>query len=454
MFTKGQLSKLLFPLLGEQALTILVGIVASVMVAKAGESAVSAVSLVNSINTLLISFFAAMATGGAVICSNSIGSDDKKMACETANQLVLIMTVVSAIFTVFSVLFNNQILALMFGGVEPEIMSDARIYFYFTALSFPALGLFNACSAIYRAMGNSKVSLIVAVVMNGINIVGNFICIYCLNMGVEGVAFSVLFARIVAAVIMLYIIKKPDKYIYIKSYLQIRWNTSIISNILRIAVPNGFESSMFHFAKLILQSLVTTLGTVSIVANAVAWDVCTLAAIPTNALMLGVVTVVGRCAGAGKYNEIKKYTWSFIIMNVISLVVFGLAAVIFIEPILRVYNISPESSELAKTLIIMYSCIAILIWPLSAVMPCALRAVFDVKYTMVTGIASAFIFRVGLAYILVLVFKLGLIGEWIAMFTDWGVRALFFTWRFVRMKWISKLEHFQCKQSSVPKLNC
>ena len=159
MFSKKQLQKLIFPLIVEQVLAITVGMVDTMMISYAGESAISGVSLVDMINVLLINIFAAVATGGAVVVSQYLGHGNRKNACRAAEQLITVSVVISTGLMLVSLLFRGQILRLLFGAVEADVMENAMIYFLISAFSFPFLGVFNAGAATYRSMGNSRIYL-------------------------------------------------------------------------------------------------------------------------------------------------------------------------------------------------------------------------------------------------------------------------------------------------------
>lgn len=282
LFTRDKLQKLILPLVVEQLLAVTVGMADMIMVSGAGEAAVSGISLVNTICNLLIMMFSALASGGAVIAAQYLGSKDKKSACESANQLILLCFVVSMVIIIFSLFANKWFLNLVYGNVEKAVMDSAVTYFYITAVSFPFLALYNACAGLFRSMNNSKISMVVSVIMNTINIGGNAVFIFCFHMDVAGVAYSTLLSRAVACIVMLILIRKSTYDIHITSYLKLRCVPDILKKILHIGVPNALENSMFHIGKILTQSLISSFGTASIAANACASTVETLADIPAQ----------------------------------------------------------------------------------------------------------------------------------------------------------------------------
>lgn len=437
MYTKKDLFKLIVPLIVEQILSVLVGMADVIMVAAIGEAAVSGVSLVDSINILLIQLLAALATGGAVIASQYLGKKDQDKACQSANQLLLVTLLISLGLMIISLTGNSWILSTAFGKVDKLVMYNARIYFYITAISYPFLAIYNSCAALTRSMGNSAISMKAAIIMNIINVLGNAICVYGLRMGVEGVAIPTLISRVVAAVIMIFVIRNPKHVIHIDPKFKLGYHPAMIKRILHIGIPNGLENSMFQFGKIVIQSLVSSLGTVAIAGFAVSHNIVMLEYLPGNALGLALITIVGQCVGAGEYDQAAKYTKKIIAINYGLLAVICTTLIVVAKPLASIYNLSSEATSITVTMVVFHS-ICMLIWPPSFTLPNALRAASDVKYTMIISIVSMWAFRIILSYILVKVFDMGVIAVWIAMMVDWFVRAIFFSGRFIRGKWKTK----------------
>ncbi len=429
MFTRKDLVRLLIPLIVEQILAVLVGMVDVVMVAAVGEAAVSGVSLVDSISILIIQLLAALATGGSVVCAQYIGKKSVEQASRAAGQLFLVTVMVSAVVAVAALVGNQPLLRLIFGQVEEDVMRNAMIYFWISAFSYPFLAVYNSCAALFRAMGNSRISMNASLAMNGINIAGNAICIFGLHMGVEGVAIPTLISRIFAAVLMMYLIQRPGNAVRINSIRELKLDGGMIRNILRVGVPNGMENVIFQFGKLMLQSLVSSLGTAAIAGYAVACNLVTFEYLPGNALGLGMITIVGQCVGAEEWEQAKSYTRKLILLNYGMLAVICTAMVVGRSFWVGIYQISPEASASAQEMVVAHS-LAMIIWPLGFALPHALRASFDASFTMIVSVACMWIFRIGFAYLFVVVWKVGILGIWYGMFIDWVFRAAIFVWRF------------------------
>ena len=172
LFTNHELLTLLWPLIIEQTLSVLVGMADTVMVSSVGEAAISGVSLVDMINQLIITVFAALATGGAVVTSQYLGAKKPEQAARSAGQLVGLSALLGLAVAAFCLLTRRPMLRLLFGSITDDVMDAAVIYFTITALSFPFLALYNAGAAIFRSTSNSAVSMKVSVIVNAINFGG------------------------------------------------------------------------------------------------------------------------------------------------------------------------------------------------------------------------------------------------------------------------------------------
>lgn len=435
MFTRKDLMKLIIPLIIEQILAVTVGMADGMMVARVGEAAVSGVSLVDSFNILLIGLFAALATGGAVITSQYLGRKDEKNACTSAEQLIASTLVLSLIVMAIALPFRRIILSLLFGHVEQEVMVNSITYMFWTSLSFPFLAIYNACAALFRSMGNSKVSMRISFIMNLINVVGNVILIFGFQMGVAGAAIATLASRVFAAVTLYILLRNKNSTIHIDTLRSFRINMPMIKRILHIGIPNGMENSVFQVGKILVQGIIAGLGTSSITANAIAGNIGGLGVLPGSAMGLALITVIGQCVGAGDFDGVKYYTRKLLKVTYGIMIVLNIALIFMIPLIVRLYNLTDHTAEIAQQLMTYHAFLAMIIWPTSFSLPNVLRAANDVRFTMWVSMISMWVWRIGFSVIMVHVFHLGVLGVWIAMTIDWLFRSICFVIRFKQEKY-------------------
>ena len=270
LFTTGALFALIWPMLMEQFLSITMGMADTFMVSGVGEAAVSSVSLVDSINVLVTQLFAALTGGGAIITSQYLGRRDRESAVRSAAQLYTVSMTATLTLMVVVLVLHRPILRLVFGAIDADVMRMCETYFIITAVSYPFIGLYNAGTALFRVQGNSRISMFASLVMNAINIAGNAVLIYGLKIGVLGAATATLTGRVFAAVWVYTRQQHSDNPLRITEFALLRPQKNLICRILGLGVPSGLENSMFQIGKLCVSSLVSTLGTAAIAANAVA----------------------------------------------------------------------------------------------------------------------------------------------------------------------------------------
>ena len=438
LFSNQALSRLIIPLLVEQFLAMAVGMVDTFMVSSVGESAVSAVSLVDTIMLLIIAIFAALATGGAVVAGQYIGKKREEMSCKAGEQLVLSVFSISICIMGLIYAFKYGILHGLFGNIDKEVMKDAKEYLMVVGASIPFIAVYNSGAALFRAMGNSKISMKVSLLMNGINVGGNAILIYGFGMGVTGVAWPTLISRMVAAVVIIWLLQKQSLTIHMskdfwKGFLHpvkqklFQWH--LIQKICQVGIPNGVENGMFQMGKLILLSLISSFGTSSITANAVSNTIAGIAILPGQTLGLAMITVVSQCVGAGDKEQTRYYVKKLMKIAVAGMIVVNVSMIFARGGIIDLYHLSNQTAELTSTILLMHSVLATVIWPFSFTLPNALRAANDATFTMIVGCISMWVFRLGSAYLIGGYFKMGVIGVWIAMFIDWTVRSILFILR-------------------------
>lgn len=435
LFDNRALVTLIIPLIIEQLLAVLVGLADGIMIAQVGEAAVSGVSLVDQVMTLLINLFAALATGGAVVAGQYLGMRREEEASKSATQLVWFVTICAIIITAIVYLGRNFILDTVFGEITPEVRDHANIYLLIVTASIPFIALYNGGAAIFRAMGNSKVSMKVSVVMNVINVVGNAVLVLGLHWGTEGVAIPTLISRMVAAIIILILLFNEELTLHVEKTMKYRPNFMQIKKILKVGIPNSVENSMFQLGRLMVFSLVSTFGTNAIAANAVSQTLAMVQILPGMAIGLAVTTVISRCVGAGDYEQVKYYNKKMLVIVYASMAATIAVMYLALPWVLKLYNLSDITAQMTTDIMLFHSIGAVIFWPVSFTLPSTFRACGDARSCMIISILSMWIFRIGFSYVLGKFMGMGVFGIWVAMVIDWVFRSICFIIRYFRGTW-------------------
>ena len=435
MFSNKDLRNLIIPLFIEQFLLMFVGIADTFAVSFSGDADVSGVSLVTSFNTVLIFLFTALSSGGAVIISQYIGGKNKKAASRSAGQLLTISTVISMIMAALILVFRTQLLRLLFGKIEADVMAACESYLWITTLSLPFLAIYDAGAALCRSIGKTNVTMNVSVIANVINVIGNCIGVFVLKTGAAGVAWPSLISRVFsAAVITFFCFRKKNSVRY-----QMRdvfaWDGSLLRKVMGIALPNGVENGVHQLVKVALSSMVALFGTYQIVANGLAQSIWSLASVMGLAMAPVYTTVIGQCMGAADIDAANFY---FKKLNKITLLLSVLwnALVFAVTPlIVRCSAISPEAKELVIWLVLINNIFNGLAYPFAGSLGNGLRAAGDVKFTMIVSITLTIAARLFFSTLFGLWFGWGVIGVAVGMSLDLVLRGAIFIRRLKSQKW-------------------
>ena len=436
MFTNKQLKNLILPLIMEQALSVFVGAMDVMMVSQVGEYATSGVSLVDSITILLVQAFSAMATGGSVLAANYIGKRKPEQASEAAGQLLVANTGIGILLMILCVFGRGMILDVIYGSIDADVKESAMVYFLITSISYPFFALYAGGAALCRAEGNSKITMKVSIITNIINVCGNALLVMVFHMGTAGVAFPTLACRIFGAFAMIRVLAKEDHPIHFRFTKAFRFNFPMIRKILKIGIPTGIDGSVFQIGKVLVASLISTLGTAAIAANAVTNTLSSIVIIPGAAMGMAMVPVVGQCIGAGEISQAKNYTKKIMLWIHLSLALMSCIMGFGCPWILKLFNLSDEAYIMTKNLVRTYAVLSAVYWPESFSLPNALRSGGDATFIMVVSVVSMMVFRIASSYLFVYVFGFGLYGVWGAMYIDWIGRSIPFITRFFRGKWV------------------
>ena len=411
LFTNKMLRVLLVPIIMEQLLNALMGTVDTMMVSNVGSAAISAVSLVDSINVLIIQAFSALAAGGTI-------------------------TAISVFIVVLGFAFRAPLLSFIFGKVDADVMENSMVYFFYTVLSYPFIALYDAGASIFRAQENTRGPMVISIISNVMNIVGNGILIWVFHMGVAGAAISTLVSRIFCAVVVLYQLRKDRQPIVVRDYLKIRPDGKMIGRILALGIPSGIENSMFQLGKLAIQSTVSTLGTTAIAAQAMTNMLEMLNGTAVIGVGIGLMTVVGQSLGAGRKDEAVYYMKKLMIFSEVFLIACCAVVYVLARPITMIGGMEAKSAEMCLDMMFWITIVKPIVWMFAFIPAYGMRAAGDVKFSMITSCITMWTFRFCLCVYLIRVCGMGPMAVWIGMFTDWTVRAIVFGLRFKSGKWM------------------
>ena len=435
LFSNRDLKALIIPLVIEQVLAMTVGMADTVMVSHAGEAAISGVSLVDMVNGVFLYVFNALGAGGAIIVSQYIGSRDLDQGRKSAGQLMMISVLLSSLFLAAVAFGNRGLLNLLFGQVSPQVMDAALTYLIITAFSYPFMAAYSACTALFRAMGLSSVTMKISLAMNILNVAGNAIGVFVLRAGVVGVAVASLVSRAAAALLMFLLLLDKKRPIFLRIQDMLRWNGRLLRRILGVAIPGGIESGLFQVCRVAMTSIIATFGAAQIAANGVALSIDNVNTIVNSAMGLALTTVIGQCVGAADYDQASYYIKKMLLMAQLGSMVVNFTVLISLPFALNLYALSPEARHYVTVLVTIHTIWTILLGTTSGPLPSAIRAAGDIRFTLLMSVCSLLIGRLFFSFVFALWLDFGIVGMWLAMGTHWSMNSFPALWRFRSGKW-------------------
>jgi putative efflux protein, MATE family len=426
---------LFLPVLVDQTFLVTMSFVNTAMISSSGVTAVSAVNMIDSINNFLVNVFIAVSTGGTVIVAQYKGNGDDRMVPKAAAGTVFSVFLMAFAIGLFVIVFHGATLGLLFGGAEADVLSKAKIYLIGSCTSYCGIAIEEACCGGLRGIGETRSALMLSIITNCSYVLFNLLFITVLHMGVLGMSISVNISRYLGAACALIYLVRFNETLHLELRDLFAFDLRMLKRISFIGLPYAAEQMFFNGGKLLTQTFIVSLGTYAIAVNAICGSLAMLIQIPSNALCLTIVTVVGQCMGRQNVDDARKFLRSFNVLSSVTFTLMGVLILPFFTPLVSLFNPPGAIIPTIFTILVINNIAQIPLWSVSFIMPSGLRAAGDAKFTFIVSMLSMWLFRVVLGYILGVHTPLGIVGVWLAMDCEWGVRGAIFLHRYRGKKW-------------------
>ena len=338
-----KLVKFAVPLILSSILQLLFNAADIVVVGRyAGDNSLAAVGSTSSMVNLLVNFFIGLGVGCNVVAANFLGAGKKEELNRTVHTTMVLSLIGGVILTLIGVTFSRQILILMASPEDVLPLSTLYLKVFFGGIT--ATVIYNFGAAILRAKGDTKRPLYILLVAGLINVILNLIFVIPFKMDVAGVAAATVMSQVFAAFCVVWILMHEDEEFRL-DFKNLRLDMPILKRIIKIGVPAGFQSMLFSFSNMLIQSAVNSFGAVMVAGNSAAQSIEGFVYISMNSFAQATLTFAGQNMGAHKFGRIKR----LIVISEASVFVVGLLlgmAVLFLgRPILGIYSQSPDVIE-------------------------------------------------------------------------------------------------------------
>ena len=429
--------RMVWPATAESVLQMLVGIVATAMVGRIGAEAVGAVGLSNRVTQIVWAIFAAIGTGATVLVARSVGANDHAAAKRTAQQALVLALILVCVLTGLVVWQAEWLMVTLFNAKD-GVLAQSFTYLGLVAFGMPFMAAMQVSGAILRGSGNTRTPMVIAFVVNVINVICNYALIYgrfgLPQLGIRGAAISAIIAQATGAMLAMYFLTRPSTDFSFPVFSRYSPDKREVRRILSIGVPAAFEHIFWQAATIILMRLIVQFGTAELAAHQLGLTAESLSYMPSVGFGIAATAFVGQSLGANNQRQAERYVrelvkWSIILTTIT-------ASLLFFIPRIIMGLLTEDVAVItlgAKYLMLM--AVVQLPQQTSGVLNGALRGAGDTRAPMYIGGVGLWLVRLPLSFLLSITFGMGIMGVWVAMTIDLVVRFCLSAYRYTRGNW-------------------
>ena len=431
-----EIGTILAPVIVEQFFASVCSLIISIILGRAGEAEVAAFNLIENLNFLTMQVFLSIGAGTAVVVAQYRGRGEPKAAGEAAIQALSLTFSLALLCSVVLMVFRSAVLRFILGAAEQKVLDTGRLFFTLSIISYPFLGIMNSAHNILRGSGFSRSTMPQTIAVNILYALLAWLTVAVLGLGIAGVGFSMIASRSLGAIYGLILVRRGNENLIISGLIPKKIDMPKIRIVLTIGVPAAVEQILFMSGRLLTQTFAIAMGTHMLAANSIGNSIYNFLNIPGIALQLVIVPLVGKYIGQGDTAKAKQIAGDCVLLGVASFLGVSLLLTGLLDPFISLFGQTAEVNETLRQILLSCMIATTLFMPASFILPGALRAAGDVKMTTVVSVASMFLFRVTLSYLLTNHTPLGILGIWMGMYFDWVVRSIIFLIRFNGVKWL------------------
>jgi putative MATE family efflux protein len=400
-----------------------------------GNTALAAVSSTGSLVFLLISLFSGISIGAGVVISRYFGAKD------VSNMRLAIHTdlsfgfVAGILLTVLGVLLSPQILVWMDAPAEVMEQSVAYLRMYFAGSL--GLVLYNTCTGIMQAVGDSRHPLQYLIISSCLNVVLDIVMMSTFHMGVSGAALATILAQFVSmALCLLRLFTVKESYRISVKELGFHWN--MLGNILRYGLPSGLQNSIIALANVVVQSNINFFGEMAMAGCGAYSKVEGFGFLPINSFAMALTTFVGQNLGAKEYNRAKKGARFGIFCCVLSAELIGVIVYVLAPAFMRAFTDDPAAIAIGvqrSHICSLFFCLLACTHAISAVLRGAGRALVPMT-TMIIFWCGV---RVAFLTVMTPIVQNITVVDWVYPFT-WGLSTITLIIYYLKADWLHSFE--------------
>lgn len=425
------LFRLTWPIFFEIFLFMLMGTADTLMLSGVSDAAVSAVGVVNQYVFICILIMEVVSHGASIVVSQYLGARRSAEAARIAAQAITMNFLLGLAVSGGLLLSADAILGRM--NLEPQTLAYASTYWHIAGGFLFLQALINVFSSLIRTYGFTRQSMYVALGMNVVHVLGNWVLIFghfgVSAHGVAGAAMSTVFSRAAALGVFGWMLwRVMDVRMARRDFVAL--TREYVRKILRVGVPSAVEQMTYHACQTVFLYYVTYLGPTALASRQYANAMSQYVFLCSLAIGMGTAIIVGRLVGAQRSQDayarvLKSLKWSIGIT-----VAVDLTAIVFREPLIRLFTHDGDILRMTSQVLVL-SLLLETGRSFNLVLVNALRAAGDATFPVMMAMLSMVCMSLPLGYFLVFHLNLGLAGVWLAVAADEWTRglAMWLRWR-------------------------
>jgi multidrug resistance protein, MATE family len=429
---------LVWPVVIEMGLHTFVWIFDTAMVMRLGAREATAVEYgaIVLFNSLMI--LSALGIGTNSLVARYTGARDMKKAALTGGQALTISLLITLVFSILSLAFYK----IFFSWVIQDTLTVALTedYFYYALVSggFAILPLM-VCSGIIRGIGNTKVPMIIALIANTYNVIGDYLLIFghygFPELGVRGAALATGSAQLIALALSLGYLFLQKGILPFSLKTMYPLHKRVLKKILKLSIPAGAEELTHSGSRMLSASWITFLGPVAFAANAAAIAAEAFSFMPGQAFAIVATTLVGQRLGAGFVRQARETGYWAVVLGTTMMTAMGLIFLFFPYAVMRLFD--PPDPEVLRlgVLCLQIAAVEQPFIALTMVFSGALKGTGDTKGPFRVGLYSNLFVRLPLIYLVIFVFQLEVYYIWWVTALQYAVSAFLLYWMYKKKDW-------------------
>jgi putative MATE family efflux protein len=428
-----QLKKLMRTLLpaviADQIAATMLGIVNTIMASNVSSVIISGIGQADAINNIFVIIFRALAAGGTVLTAQAAGRNDEETVNHIATQSMIFGFALSTLFSLLIFCLRKPVLLFLYSNVDKAVHNASMDYFFWASLSIPCSFVIAQGGGLFRAVKDAKIPMRINIFTNIINLITGYVLIVGIpgriSLGAWGAGITIFISRFIGACCIVWLMRLSKAKVRIKSMAKYFLDKLTVYNSLSIGIPAACENGLYYLGRLVIQVMVSRMGTLAITANQIVLSIYTIMTLVPNSYVLVTQTIVGNFAGEGSKKECAAASYHIGKMCLFTCIATFLFIMLFSQTICLIYTHDKEILKLASTTLRVFS-ISLLFRARAVIPGSSLRAMGVSWYPMVVNALAMWVFQVMFAAIVAIPLNWGVSGIWIGYGLSVAVRAVLY----------------------------